>query len=245
MPLEDSGQEKNMKIVIIGLGNFGMSLAINLSNTGNEVITADNDPEKIDMIKDKVAHAVVMDATNENAYNSLPLKNTDLAIIAIGQYNGAGIMSTAIVKKLTKAKIISRSASALEDTILEAMGVDQIIHPEQEYAERFTKKVNLKGSIDNFELDDEYLVSEVGINKSLVGKTIIQSDFRKNFKLNIITIIRKKYHTNLMGRNVEKREVVGLPKPDMVFQSGDILAVFGRDADIKKYLKTSGEDSID
>ncbi len=226
-----------MKIVVIGLGNFGMSLAIHLSNTSNEVIVADHDLEKIELIKNKVAHAVAIDATNENAYQALPLNNADLAIIAIGQRNGAGIMSTAIVKKLTKAKIISRSASALEDTILEAMGVDQIIHPEQEYAERLTKKINLKGSIDNFEIDDEYLVSEVEVAEDLVGKTIQQSDFRKNFKLNIITIVRKKQHINLLGRAVEKREVVGLPKPDMVFQKGDILAVFGKDGDIKKYLK--------
>lgn len=226
-----------MKIVVIGLGNFGMSLAIHLSNTGNEVIVADHDLEKIEQIKNKVAHAVALDATNENAYSSLPLSNADLAIIAIGQRNGASIMSTAIVKKLTKAKIISRSASALEDTILDAMGVDQIIHPEQEFAERLTKKINLKGSIDNFEIDDEYLVSEIEVSKSLVGQTIQQSEFRKNFNLNIITIIRKKQHTNLIGRTVEKREVVGLPQPEMVFKSGDILAVFGKDADIKKYLK--------
>ncbi len=234
-----------MKVIVIGLGNFGMSLAIHLSDTGNEVVAADHDPEKVDQIKDKVAHAVVMDATNENAYNALPLKNADLAIIAIGQRNGAGIMSTAIVKKLTKAKIISRSASALEDTILEAMGVDQIIHPEQEYAERLTKKINLKGSIDNFEIDDEYLVSEVQVGKELIGKTIQGSDFRKSFKLNIITIIRKKYHTNLLGRSVEKREVVGLPKPDMILQKDDVLAVFGKDSDIKKYLKEHADDSID
>lgn len=226
-----------MKIVVIGLGNFGMSLAIHLSNTGNEVIVADHDLEKIELIKNKVAHAVAIDATNENAYQSLPLNNADLAIIAIGERNGAAIMSTAIVKKLTKARIIARSSSALEDTILEAMGVDQIIHPEQEYAERFTKKINLKGSIDNFEIDDEYLVSEIEASKSLVGQTLQQSEFRKNFNLNIITIIRKKQHTNLLGRIVEKREVVGLPQPDMVFQSGDILAVFGKDTDIKKYLK--------
>lgn len=226
-----------MKIVVIGLGNFGMSLAIHLSNTGNEVIVADHDLEKIELIKNKVAHAVAIDATNENAYQSLPLNNADLAIVAIGERNGAAIMSTAIVKKLTKARIIARSSSALEDTILEAMGVDQIIHPEQEYAERFTKKINLKGSIDNFEIDDEYLVSEIEASKSLVGQTLEQSEFRKNFNLNIITIIRKKQHTNLLGRIVEKREVVGLPQPDMVFQSGDILAVFGKDADIKKYLK--------
>lgn len=233
-----------MKIVVIGLGNFGMSLAIHLSNSGNEVIAADQDLEKIEMIKNQVAHAVAMDATNENAYNALPLNNTDLAVIAIGQRNGAGILATAIVKKLTKAKIISRSASALEDTILEAMGVDQIIHPEQEYAERFTKKINLKGSIDNFEIDDEYLVSEIGVAKSLVGKTIQESDFRKRYKLNIITIIRIKPHTNLLGRTIEKREVVGLPKPDMVFQRGDILAVFGKDTDIKKYLQTHDDGSI-
>lgn len=229
-----------MKIVVIGLGNFGMSLAIHLSNTGNEVIVADQDLEKIEQIKNKVAHAVALDATNENAYHALPLNHADLAIIAIGQRNGAGIMSTAIVKKLTKAKIISRSASALEDTILEAMGVDQIIHPEQEFAERLTKKINLKGSIDNFEIDDEYLVSEIEVGKELVGKTIQQSEFRKNFNLNIITLIRKKQHINLLGRAIEKREVVGLPKPDMVFQQGDILAVFGKDTDIKKYLKNHG-----
>jgi len=234
-----------MKIVVIGLGNFGMSLSIHLSDTGNEVIVADNNLEKIEQVKNKVTHAVAMDATNENAYQALPLKNADMAIIAIGQRNGAGIMSTAIVKKLTKAKIISRSSSDLEDTILEAMGVDQIIHPEQEYAERFTKKINLKGSIDNFEIDDEYLVSEVEVGKSLVGKTILQSDFRKNFNLNIITVIRKKYHTNLLGRNIEKREVVGLPRPDMVFQNGDVLAVFGKDTDVKKYLKTKGDSAID
>jgi trk system potassium uptake protein TrkA len=233
-----------MKIVIIGLGNFGMSLAIHLSNTGNEVIVADHDLEKIEQIKNKVAHAVVIDATNENAYQALPLNNADIAIIAIGEKNGAAIMSTAILKKLTKAKIIARSASALEDTILEAMGVDQIIHPEQEYAERFTKKINLKGSIDNFEIDDEYLVSEVDVCISLVGKTIQESDFRKKFNLNIITIIRKKQHTNLLGRIVEKKEVVGLPTPDMTFQSGDILVVFGRDTDIKKYLKNYASGSI-
>ena len=233
-----------MKIVVIGLGNFGMYLAVQLSNTGNEVVVADHDVEKIEQIKNKVAHAVAIDATNESAYHALPLNNADLAIIAIGQRNGVGIMSTAIVKKLTKARIISRSSSALEDTILEAMGVDQIIHPEQEYAERLTKKINLKGSIDNFEIDDEYLVSEVAVGQELIGKTIQQSDFRKAFNLNIITLIRKKNHINLLGRPIEKREVVGLPTPDMILKKGDVLAVFGKDTDIKKYLKNHAHGSV-
>lgn len=234
-----------MKIIVIGLGNFGMSLSIHLSNSGNEVITVDQDPEKVDQIKDKVAHAVIMDATNENAYAALPLKNTDLAVIAIGQRNGAGILSAAIVKKLTDAKIIARSASELEDTILEAMGIEQIIHPEQEFAERLMKKINLKGSIDNFEIDDDYLLSEVKVIKDLVGKSIEESDFRKTYKLNIITIIRTNKRSNVLGRTVTKREVVGLPKPEMIFEEGDILAVFGKNRNIKKYLKAQSDKSSD
>ena len=233
-----------MKIIVIGLGNFGMSLATHLSNTGNEVIVADRDLEKIDLIKDKVAHAVAMDATHENAYHSLPLDNADIAVIAIGERNGAAIMSTAIVKKITKARIIARSASPIEDTILEAMGVDQIIHPEQEYAERFTKRINLKGSIDNFEIDDNYLISEIEVHDGLIGKSLAESDFRKEHNLNIITIIRKTNHTNLLGRTVQKKEVIGIPTPDITYEKGDILVVFGKDGNVKKYLKNYGNGSI-
>lgn len=226
-----------MKIVVIGLGNFGMSLAIHLANSGNEVIAADLKLDKIELIKDKVSHAVSMDATNESAYHSLPLKNTDVVIVAIGSNEGAALMSTAIVKKITEAKIITRSSSTVQDTILEAMNVDQVIHPEQEYAERLMKKINLKGSIDNFEIDDDYLVSEVAVCESLIGKTLMESDFRKKYKLNIITILRKKEYSNFIGKKSAKKEVIGMPNPDTSFQRKDVLVVFGKDSDIQKYLE--------
>jgi trk system potassium uptake protein TrkA len=234
-----------MKIIVIGLGNFGMSLAINLSDTGNEVIAADMDMDKIELVKNKVAHAISFDARNENAYNSLPMKNTDVVIIAIGDRNGAAILSTAIVKKLTKAKIIARASSSVEDTILNAMGVDLIVHPEREYAERFTKKINLKGSIDNFELDKDYLVSEVELHPDLIGKTIMESNFRGETHLNIITIIRKQRQKNILGHSYEKDLVLGMPKPDTVLQERDILVVFGRDTDIKNYLRKNDDSAVD
>ena len=226
-----------MKVVVIGLGNFGMALAVHLAGSGNEVIAADRDIEKIELIKDKVSHAVAIDATNENAYHSLPLKSTDIAIVAIGSEEGAAMMSTAIIKKITDAKVVARSSSTIQDTILEAMGVDQIIHPEQEFAERLTKKINLKGSIDNFEIDDEYLVSEVAVCDELIGKDLIKSNFRSKFSLNIITILRKREYTNIIGRKTSKKEVIGMPKPETVFHKNDVLVVFGKKSDIQKYLK--------
>src|SRR5690625_3574137 len=114
-----------MKIVIFGLGNFGLSLAVHLADTGHDVVAVDRNPEKIDLIKDKVSHAVTMDTTNENAYKALPLKDTDIAVIGIGVNEGTAIMTTAIVKKTCKAKIIARSSSSVQDTVFEAMGIEE------------------------------------------------------------------------------------------------------------------------
>ncbi len=233
-----------MQIVVLGLGKFGMALAGYLAETDNEVIVCDLDMEKIDAIKDKVSHAVAMDATHLNAYQALPLNRTDIAIVAIGEQGGVNIKAAAILKKITDAKIVARSASPIEDTIFEAMKVDQIIHPEQEYAERLTKTINLRGTIDNFEIAGEYSVSEVPLCEALVGKTILESDFRKKFKLNIITIIRRRKYDNILSRIADKQEVVGMPKPDTVLTENDILVVFGRNKSIEKYLQENNLSKI-
>lgn len=231
-----------MKIAIFGLGNFGAALAIHLANTGNDVVVVDRNPEKIDLIKDQVSHAVTMDSMNENAYRALPLKDTDLAIIAISGDEGAAIMTTAIVKNYCKGKIFARSSSKVQDRIFEAMGVDQIIHPEQEFAEQLTKKINLRGSIENFEIEGDYLVSEVAVSHDVIGKTLKNAEFRKMYHLNIITIIRNKNYSNLIGRRASKQDVIGMVKPETRFKEGDVLVVFGKSSDIDKYLKLNQAD---
>lgn len=226
-----------MKIIIFGLGNFGTALAVHLADSGNEVIVTDRNPEKVDLVKDKVSHAVVMDSTNESAYRALPTKNVDMAIIAISADEGAAIMTTAIVKNTMDCAIFARSSSSVQDRIFEAMEVNQIIHPEQEYAEQLTKKINLKGSIDNFEIEGDYLVSEIKIAPPLVGKNLINSKLREKFDLNVITIIREKHYTNLIGRRANKQEVIGMMRPDTEFKEDDILVVFGKSSSIDRYLK--------
>ena len=54
-----------MKYIIIGLGNYGHVLAEELSTLGHEVIGADLDEGRVDSIKDKIATAFVIDATDE------------------------------------------------------------------------------------------------------------------------------------------------------------------------------------
>ena len=73
-----------MKYIIIGLGNYGRVLAEELSALGHEIIGADISESRVDSIKDKVATAFVIDATDEQALSVLPLNSVDIVIVAIG-----------------------------------------------------------------------------------------------------------------------------------------------------------------
>ena len=224
-----------MKIIIFGLGNFGMSLAVNLTETGNEVIGIDNKMDKVNIVKNKIAHAICMDATNEHAYQALPVKDADLAVIAIGENEGAAIIATAVVKKLTSAKIIGRSLSPIHDTVLNAMGIVTIIHPEQDFADRLAKKINLKGIVDNFDIDKNYSISELKALPEFAGKTLEELNFQEKYHLRVITILRRRLRKTILGTTNTVEQSEGFVDKTTMIEEDDILVVFGLNKDIGKF----------
>ncbi len=226
-----------MKVMIFGLGNYGVSLATSLMEAGNEVIGIDKDPLRVDLIKDQVTFAVTLDATNEAAVRSLPFKDVDAAIVAIGENEGAAILTTAILKKLGVRRIITRSISPLHQMVLEAMGIEEIVHPEQESADRLSKMLHLKWVLNNFEVDEQYSVTEIQLGAKFANKTVQEVDFRKNYQLNIITIIREFTRRNIMGGTRLVRESIGMVSPDTRLQQGDVLVVFGANSAISFFCE--------
>lgn len=224
-----------MKVIVFGLGSFGMNLAVSLTETGNEVIGIDSVMEKVNLVKDKIAHSLCLDATNELAYAGLPLKDTDLAVVAIGEQEGAAIICTAILKKITDIKIISRAISPIHDTVLAAMGITNIVHPEQDAADRLTKQINFKTTLENYQLDDKFTISEVLVKKEFIGKTLKELDTINTYNLKLITIIRKTKKTNIVGRTSLVKATIGLVFPETILDENDILVVFGSNKDISRY----------
>ena len=88
-----------MKYIIIGLGNYGSVLAEELSILGHEVIGADINESRAEALKDKIATSLILDATNEQALSTLPFKDVDIVIVAIGENFGASIRVVALLKK--------------------------------------------------------------------------------------------------------------------------------------------------
>ena len=228
-----------MKIIVFGMGNFGSSLSISLSGMGHEVIVVDHDMQKVEQVKDKVTYTICMDSTNMNAIKNLPLSDTDIAIVAIGENEGASIMTTANLKTLNVKRIISRSISSTQETVLEAMGVHEIIQPEQDSADRLAKKLNLKLAVESFDLDQDYSIVELSIPNHLVGKTLSELNLRSESGVNIVTIIRKKEKKNLLGVNRMVYVSEGVVGPNRMVQEDDLLVVFGSNENIMKFVGTT------
>lgn len=225
-----------MKFIVIGLGNFGASLALKLTEMGHEVIGVDNSMDKVSFMRDKLTHTVCLDSTDVQAVGTLPLRETDVAIVGIGEDKGASIMTTAVLKQFNVKRVIGRAISPLHQTVLEAMGINEIIHPEAETAERLAKRLDIKGIIDSFNLTDRYNIIEATVPERYIGQTIGESNFRSKYNVVILTIIRSAEQKNVLGVVHKVSEVVGVAAPEMSFEKDDILVLFGNLKDIQRLL---------
>lgn len=225
-----------MKFIVIGLGNFGASLAEKLTMQGNEVIGVDQRIEKITALKERITHCICLDATDEVAFHTLPLKNTDVVVVAIGEDEGANIMVTALCKEAQVKRLISRAVNRLHEKVLTALGVSEIAHPEEESAERWSKKLIMTGLVDSFELNSNYSIVEAVVPSKYVGKSIQEIGFREKYELLVLTILKNEEQKNMFGSSMVTTVLHGIPKPDTILEQGDILAIYGYNDHIKTFL---------
>jgi len=226
-----------MKFIIVGLGNFGASLSQKLTAQGNEVIGIDTRMEKVDLYKEKISHTICMDATEENTVSGLPLEDTDIVIIAIGEDQGANIMTTALFKNMEVKRLISRAINPLHEKVLKAIGVDEIVHPEEETAERWAKKLCIKNVVDSFELNEHFSIMEVKVPGEIVGKTILEIGFRSKFNLLVLTIMKKSEVKSLLGKSQIEVNIQGIATPDQKLEETDILVLYGSNKNLEEFLK--------
>ena len=129
-----------MKYLVIGLGNFGSTLAQTLTDNGHEVIGVDIDSHNVELIKNRIAFAYIMDATNQLALRSLPLSDIDCTVVAIGQSMDHSLRTVAALKQMNIGTIYARALDSTHKSILEAMNVSKIFIHESYAAKLFADK---------------------------------------------------------------------------------------------------------
>lgn len=226
-----------MKYIVLGLGHFGRSLAIHLTEQGHEVIAADKKMAIVEQTKDRITHTVCLDSTDKEAVSSLPLKDSNAVIVAIGEEEGASLLTVALLKQLRVKRIIGRVVSDLQKTVLEAMDIDEYIMPEEDAAERLAMRLDNIDIVDSFKISDNYSIVETKVPSRYIGMTLKDADLTNRYKVIVLTTVLVTNQTTKNGTVEAKKEASGIANSDTVLQENDLLVLFGELSDIQDLIE--------
>lgn len=215
------------QFAVLGLGRFGRSIAKTLSENGAEVLAVDNDMELVQDISEYVTHAVMADITDEADLRNLGLGNFDIVIIGTGSHLESSVLAVLLAKEMGVPYVIAKALDENHKKILEKIGVDRVILPEREMGVHIANKLLYGNFFELTEISDDVSIAEVIPKQEWLNKSIIESDIRAKYDLNIIAIR-------------QQQEIIASPKPSYVIQKDDILIVLGENVNIQKFLNKKG-----
>jgi len=219
-----------MKIAVVGLGLFGKSLAVNLARAGAEVIAIDSNMELVQEIMGEVALACRLDATNEKELRAQGVDACDVLVASIGDDFEANQLLVMTAKQMGIKKVVARVPSLVHGRILKTLGADEVVMPEVEASQAAARRIvepSLKGY---FQLIEGHSVAEIDAPEAFYGKTLAELKLKETHRVNLVAITRP-------GQNGSRPAVNAVPLGTDRIQRGDILAVAGRDEDLKALLK--------
>lgn len=200
--------------VVIGLGRFGSAISRQLCQLGAEVLAIDVHADLVQQVANEVTHAVVGDARDKEVLRALGVRDMDCAIIAIGEDLAASVLTVMNLKELGVPYVVCKAHDETHRRVLEKLGVNRVVIPEQEHAQRLGRSLFSHNVLDYIELSEEYGILEVPAPKTWVGKSLKELNVRAKMGVNIIAVESGK-KTNVS------------PAADYKICSGDILVVLG------------------
>ncbi len=214
------------QILIIGLGQFGMSLARTLSEIGAEVLAVDTRKSLVEEAAAFVAEALVADAADEKQLARLGPEKRDAVVCAIGDDSKeSSIICTALLRQMGAPFVVSRANDKMHQRILQLVGAHQIINPEQEFGRRFANRLLYRHIIAETSIGDDLHLTEILVQPSMVGKNLITLALPKRFGIMVAAIRR-----GTSGRLLQ-------PSPDEPLQDGDNLVIVSTEAAIPKLME--------
>lgn len=207
--------------MVIGLGRFGSSLAIELVRGGSEVLGIDSDPKLVQRFADELTHAAVADTTDVEAMTQLGVPEFRRAVVGIGTDIEASILTTSLLVDFGVPSIWAKAVSRQHGRILERVGAHHVVLPEHDMGERVAHLVTGR-MLDYIEFEDDYAIVKTTAPAEAVGKPLGE------------TRLRVKYGVTVVG---VKRPGTGFTyaTAETVIDRADILVVAGRREQVETF----------
>ncbi len=211
--------------VVLGLGEFGLHIARYLSLQGCDVIAADGDRGRIDLVKEQVKGATVADLRSRQVLEELVPPETDFVVVAIGNLE-ASVVACLHLRDMKVRRIIVKAINEEHERILRMLGLSEIVFPEKDMAERSAARLMNTNMLDYLPLTADYSIAEVAPFSVMQGKTLRELDFRIKYGLSIVAI-----------KELVPPQMIFSPGAEFVLKMSDVLVVLGPKERLDEYTR--------
>ena len=212
------------QIAVLGMGRFGKSIALSLSDMGADVMAVDANPDVLEKVADKVTFAIEADLKNAESITGTGIENMDVVVVAMGSDLTASITSVMAAKEVGVPFVMAKAADDRMGAILEKVGADKVIYPEEETGVRTARTLMSDSFMDYFDIDKNLCMLEMHPKEDWIGKNLIELN------------LREKYHANVVAIKDENK-MHAFVDPNRKLEETDELLVLLDKIDIKKLQK--------
>lgn len=226
-----------MKYVIIGLGNYGTALSQEFMEAGHEVVGVDKDPVKVDNMKENLAAAFAMDATDPMALQNLPFHTVDATFVCIGEDFGSSVRVAALLLQMKVPHIWARGNDQVHCSILESMGIEHILSPEAQAARIMSEELEFGHNLRSFMVAEDLFVFKMDVPRALFGYTVSKLRLQEDFGLKVLALVRGKKTINAIGVDVLEDAALNALELDAEVQEGDRMVLMGSYKAFRKFFE--------
>jgi trk system potassium uptake protein TrkA len=224
---------KNKVYAIFGLGSFGQSVATVLANGGVEVMVVDNNPDMIEMYKNKVTSALLLDTTDEIAMSKAPLEDIDIAVIALNSMEDS-IITTALLKKRGVPYLVCRAITTIHAQVLRQIGANEVINLQEDEGKRIAERLIAPEILATISITKEFSVAEFYIPRAAIDKPLASLKLTEKYNIRLVGIKRLDVSVDKVGNPVRTEKLV-FAVGDEILKEDDVLVLVGKNSDLDEF----------
>jgi trk system potassium uptake protein TrkA len=211
------------RVVVVGLGIFGINLVKELCASDVEVIAIDKAKEAVQQVRDCATKAIVADGTDQELMNSIGLREDDIVVVSFGEDLAASTLITLHLKQMKIKNIIVKAPNEEHKLILEKIGATEVIIPEKIMADKIAKSIVSPNVLDYIPLADGYMIGEIAPPPGFIGKSLAEIQLRNKYHIDVIAV-----------RDMLTEKINMVPAANFVVKDSEVLIVVGKEEDIDK-----------
>ena len=203
------------RFVIVGLGNFGSSVAEALYRDGQDVIALDIDEAAVDRMAPHCSRAAVGDGRDTETLRRIGADEADAAVISTGDDITSSLLTTLSLKDLGVEEIYVKVISHDHARVMERLEVTETVFPERDSGVDLANRISDRGVV-NYVRMSGVSIQEMVVRDDWVGTSLRDLKLRAEYDLSVVAV-----------HNLNTDRVTTPPDPDEPLRKSDTLLVAG------------------